>query len=128
MRISDWSSDVCSSDLGMTGDATIQAFRDHIEAKVRAGLSPFAHLTVKDRQGDPVSFLRSYDDWNLSRSDVLMSSQERRWAIAATREALASYRQKMADVIAEAKAIDPSDVEGLLELTGNGFEIGRANV
>src|SRR5690606_30333865 len=68
---------------GMKGDTTLQAFRDQIEAKVRAGLSPFAHLEVRGPNGNTVSFLRTYDDWNLSRVDALAPSAEGRWALAA---------------------------------------------
>lgn len=107
---------------GLKGDTALQAFRDQIEARVRSGLSPFAQLEVTGPNGNMVGFLRTYDDWNLARAETHVPSAEARWALAATREALDSYQRKMAAVIAEARAIDACDVDGLLQLTGDGFE------
>src|SRR3546814_1629848 len=75
MRISDWSSDVCSSDLIVVGRAVEQTVKQDILAAIR--LQPLTLLREHaEERLDPRPFVRRYGAIDVSVQ--LISSEERR--------------------------------------------------
>src|SRR3546814_3130709 len=54
MRISDWSSDVCSSDLGLHDYVVDQAGPDHPNAKVRFALGDIVQTQIACANGETI--------------------------------------------------------------------------
>src|SRR3546814_3857470 len=72
MRISDWSSDVCSSDLAL--------LKDHITIAVQ--------LLQAAKDGDDAAFQQAHEDWYVNSDDIadfLAKANRRSWPQAAMR-------------------------------------------
>src|SRR3546814_6895161 len=127
MRISDWSSDVCSSDLGYRGFALVEAgmAREGVEALTRA-------LDMADRLGRRF-MMAMFSAW---LADALLQTGELDRAIEVARRAvrLASERNEpwarsvALRVVGQALGLSSSDGGKLVDRILRSAQIGRAHV
>src|SRR3546814_18014254 len=82
MRISDWSSDVCSSDLGSFARALAKAARDNVGGGERLALAVSADLACEDAIGvggkAPTKAADDPGKQGLAHEAALARSEERR--------------------------------------------------
>src|SRR3546814_3570277 len=101
MRISDWSSDVCSSDLNqekLTDMLALQMINRRLEARARAGASYLqASVTQEDVSrsvdGTFVSIMPVGEDWEAALNDVRAVIQDAKASPASEAEIDREYRE-----------------------------------
>ena len=106
----------------LQSDEDIIAFRRAMAPVILQERSPLSRIEVKGMDGIPTTF-----NWTFKEAvigDVYDKKIEdvERWAIEATREALATYTRLMDEQSRKTRAIDDCDVEELLKTTGYRFE------
>jgi hypothetical protein len=107
----------------LSSDEDILAFRRYLEPSVRQGVSPLSKVPVKSIDGvGETEFIWTFEHSILARLHDRRVDELEVWAIAATREALASYLGSMDAAVEMAQDVDDCDVEELLKITGIGFE------
>src|SRR3546814_17750107 len=74
MRISDWSSDVCSSDLAMMQRHEAEGTLEHPEYKAAINLLSYRHVLRLDDW--PASVNASLDDWNMDVYGTMQGPNE----------------------------------------------------
>src|SRR3546814_6880134 len=97
-RISDWSSDVCSSDLKLTDMLALQMINRRLEARARAGASYLqASVTQEDVSrsvdGTFVSIMPVGEDWEAALNDVRAVIQDAKASPASEAEIDREYRE-----------------------------------